>query len=138
MHEGAGRVVGDGVCHLIRRQHGRECHISAGQRLAYAHDVRFHTGMFPGEQFAGPSESRRNLVEYQQQIVFLAETCCFTQILRVIEPHAACTLYDGFEDKCGQFVVVPFYCFFQREEVFRIPFAVEPRGGLRNKVAYRQ
>ena len=28
--------------------------------------------------------------------------------------------------------------FFQREEVFRIPFAVEPRGGLRNKVAYRQ
>ena len=46
--------------------------IAAGQCLAYAHDVRFYSGMFPGKQLSGASEARRYFIEDKQQTVFAA------------------------------------------------------------------
>lgn len=77
-------MIGDSICYLIACQYCRQCHVSSGQCLSDAHDVRFHSGVFPGKEFAGASESCGYFVEDQEDIVFFAEFFRFTQILRVI------------------------------------------------------
>ncbi len=104
VHKHLRGVVGDGIRYFVRRQYGGKRHVAARQRLAYAHDVWFYSGMFPGKQFSGASEARRYFIEDKQQTMFPAYLCRFAQILRMVEPHAACTLHHGFEDKRCQFV----------------------------------
>ena len=53
----------------------------------------------------------------------------------MIEPHAAGSLHDGFEDKCRQFFVMGFYGFPKRSDTGGIPFVVESAGGRRDKIA---
>lgn len=74
-------MVGDGIRHFIRRQYGRQRHVSARYGLSYAHDVRFYTRVLPGKEFSRPSEARGYLIEYQQQAMFLAYLCRFAQVL---------------------------------------------------------
>ena len=64
-------MIGDSICYLIACQYCRQCHVSSGQCLSDAHDVRFHSGMFPGKEFAGASESCGYFVEDQEDIVLL-------------------------------------------------------------------
>ena len=72
MHECTRGVVGDGVRHFIGGQYGGKRHVAAGQRLAYAHDVRFYTRVLPGKQLSGASEARCYFIEDKQQTVFAA------------------------------------------------------------------
>ena len=118
-------MIGDSICYLIACQYCRQCHVSSGQCLSDAHDVRFHSGMFPGKEFAGASESCGYFVEDQEDIVFFAEFFRFTQILRVIKPHTACSLNNGFEDE-------------RRHDLVRIPFSVKSRRGGRNEISDRK
>ena len=131
-------MIGDSICYLIACQYCRQCHVSSGQCLSDAHDVRFHSGMFPGKEFAGASESCGYFVEDQEDIVFFAEFFRFTQILRVIKPHTACSLNNGFEDERRQFFGVFLYRFPQGDDVVRIPFSVKSRRGCRNEISDRK
>ena len=94
--------------------------------------------MLPGKEASRPSEARGYLVEDEQQAVFAAQAGGFAQVLRMIEPHTARALYDGFEDEGGQFVGMTFDGLFQRQDVVGVPFAVETRAGLRHEVAHGQ
>ena len=138
MHKHLRRMVGDGIRHFIRRQYGGQRHVSARYGLSYAHDVRFYTRMLPGKEFSRPSEARGYLIEYQQQAMFLAYLCRFTQVLGVVEPHAASALHHRFEDKRCQFLVMLLYQFPQFHRIPFIPFAVEARARLRHEIAHRQ
>ena len=53
----------------------------------------------------------------------------------MLEPHAAGSLHDGFEDKCRQFFVMGFYGFPKRCDAGGILFIVESAGGRRDKIA---
>ena len=44
----------------------------------------------------------------------------------MIEPHAACTLNDGFQNQCCQFLMMFFYNIQQFQCIIRIPIAIEP------------
>lgn len=81
MHKHLRCMVGDGIRHFIRRQYGRQRHVSARYGLSYAHDVRFYTRVLPGKEFSCPSEARGYLIEYQQQAMFLAYLYRFAQVL---------------------------------------------------------
>ncbi len=59
-------------------------------------------GVLPGEETAGTPESGGYLVENQQYAVAVAQIAQAPQILGTVEPHAAGTLHDGLEDKCGK------------------------------------
>ena len=131
-------MIGDSICYLIACQYCRQCHVSSGQCLSDAHDVRFHSGVFPGKEFAGASESCGYFVKDQEDIVFFAEFFRFTQILRVIKPHTACSLNNGFEDERRQFFRVFLYRFPQGDDVVRIPFSVKSRRGGRNEISDRK
>ena len=93
-------MIGDRICYPVACQYSRQRHVSSGQCFSYTHDIRFYSGMFPGKEFAGTSESCCYFVKYQENIIFFAEFFRFTQILRMIKPHTACPLNNRFEDKC--------------------------------------
>ena len=48
-------------------------HVAARQGFPDAHDVRLHSGMFPGKQFSRPSEAGGYFVKNEQQAVCLAQ-----------------------------------------------------------------
>ncbi len=54
--------------------------------------------MFAGEESAGASEARGNLVEDDQHVVLTAELHRLLKVARMVEPHSACTLHDGLQD----------------------------------------
>ena len=131
-------MVGDGICHLITCQNRRKRHISAGQCLSDTHNIRFYSGVFPGEKFACPSESCCYFIEDEKKSVFPAELFRFTQVLRMIKPHTACSLNNGFEDERRQFFRMFFNRLPQRDNIFRIPLPVKPGNRSRNKMADRK
>ena len=57
----------------VGRQYGGKSHVAARQGFPDAHDVRLHSGMFPGKQFSRPSEAGGYFVENEQQAVCLAQ-----------------------------------------------------------------
>ena len=138
MHEDARSMVGDGIGYLVGGEYGREGEIPSGERFADAHDVRFHTGMFPGKELAGTSEAGSYLIEDEQDLMFPAETGGFTQVLRMVEPHASGSLYDGLQNQGGQGISMGFEGLFQRQDVVWIPFAVETGTGLGDKMTDRK
>ena len=95
-------MVGDGICYPVTGQYSRKCHISSGQCFADAHYIRFYSGVFPRKKFAGTSESCCYFVEDKKNIVLSAKLFSFTQVLRMIKPHSACSLYHWFQDKRRQ------------------------------------
>ena len=62
--------------------------------------------MLGGEQLPGAAEAGGDLVEDQQDVVAVADRAQVDEIPRVVEPHAARALHDGFDDHGGQFVGV--------------------------------
>ena len=100
-------MIGDSICYLIACQYCRQCHVSSGQCLSDAHDV----GSTPACSQAKSLPVRPNPVAISSKIrrisCSLQSFFRFTQILRVIKPHTACSLNNGFEDERRQF----FGCF---------------------------
>ena len=106
MHE-LGRIARrNGLRHTIRSQHGGEGEVTARQRLAYAQDVGRDAGPLAGKHAARAAEPGRDFVGDQQDAVTVARLAQAAQVLRVVKPHAARTLHDGFEDHGRQRVVV--------------------------------
>ena len=131
-------MIGDFVRYFVGGQHGGQSHITSRQCFTDTHDIRFYSGMFPGKEFAGTSESCCYFVKYQENIIFFAEFFRFTQILRMIKPHTACPLNNRFEDKCRQFFRVFLYGLLQGDDIFRMPFSVKSGRGCRNKITDRK
>ncbi len=94
--------------------------------------------MFPGEQFSGTPETGGYLVEKQQDTVFTAQLRRLAQVLRMIETHAARTLYNGFQYQSCQFFVMLFHNLPQRKDIAFVPLASETAFGSRREPAYRQ
>ena len=102
VHQRAGLAGADGVRDIGRAQGGGQAEVSAGQRLADAHDVRAHPGVVGGEQLTRAAEAGGDLVEYQQHVLAPAGLAQVTQIARVVEAHPARALHDGLHDHGGQ------------------------------------
>ena len=95
------------VCAMSRGAQRRgQRDVAAGERLADAHDVGADAGVVGGEQLTGAAEAGGDLVEDQQHVVAVADRAQVDQVARVVEPHAARALHDGFDDDGGQFVGV--------------------------------
>jgi hypothetical protein len=94
--------------------------------------------MFPGKQFSGPSETGRNLIEYQQKSVLTTQGRCLHQIPRMIEAHASCSLNHRFENQSGQLFMMLFNGLPQRQQVGFQPLPAKLRLRCRNKVTHRK
>ena len=126
------------LCHFRIGEHCRERHISSGQCLADAHNVRLHLGVFPRKELSGAPESGGYLVEEQQHAVLTAQLSGFAQVLRMIETHPARSLHNRFEYQSSQFFVMLFHNGAQRKDITLVPFASESAFGSRSKPAYGQ
>ena len=73
MHEASCFSTADGVGNELGRDGCGERQVSTRQGFADAHDVRFHTGMFPGKELSGTAKASGNLVEDEQHVVTLTE-----------------------------------------------------------------
>lgn len=60
-----------------------------------------------GEQFARASEAGGDFIGDEQDVQFVAKKAQFAEILRMIEPHAAGALHDGFYDDGGDALAFP-------------------------------
>ena len=84
--------------------------------------------MIGGEQFTGASESGRDLVEDQEDLVFVAEVTEVDQVCGVVETHSAGALDYRFDDHRGEVLVMLGQQRFQLLHVFG---EIVRRGSLR-------
>ena len=87
-------------------QGGGQAEVSAGERLADAHDVRADAGVVGGEQRAGAAESGGDLVENQQHVVPSADLPQVNEVARIVKAHPARALHHRLDDDGRQFVGV--------------------------------
>src|SRR5712664_899280 len=64
------KILGDG----IGNNHGPKGKVAAREALGASHDIRTNAVMLRSEPFTGPAESTHDLVVYQQDAVFVAES----------------------------------------------------------------
>ena len=79
-------------------------HHAAGQRLAHAHDVGRDARVVAAEQLSAAAEAGGDLVEDQQHVMLVAQRAQLTQVLGMVEAHAAGALHDGLDDHRRQLV----------------------------------
>lgn len=65
MHYAFCRRFGYSFGDIVGSGHRGKRHEPAGERLPYEHYVGFDSGVFPGKEASGASESCGNLIEYQ-------------------------------------------------------------------------
>ena len=99
VHETTSLAAANYVGHRCAGDGCRQCHVTSRQCLADTHDVRFHSGPFPGKKASGPSKPRCDFIKDQQYLILVAQFACRCQECGGIEIHAACSLNDGFEDQ---------------------------------------
>ena len=94
VHDATRLPGADRFCDLRRAEHRGEGQVAAGQRFPHAHQVGRDAGVVGGEQLTGPAEPGRDLVEDQDQFVFVAHPPQLAQVRRVVEAHppAPCTI----------------------------------------------
>ena len=97
MHDSA-RAIADALGHLVAAQRCGEGQVPTGQRLADAHDVGCDADAFGRPEGAGASETGGDLVEDDERPVLTGEFGEESHALRVVDPHAAGALQQGFED----------------------------------------
>ena len=138
MHEFRRIARRDDVGDPFGRQHGGKTHVTSGQRFAHAQDVGRDTGPFRCEHPSGAAEAGGDLVGDQQDVVPRAHFPQPAQVFGVVEPHAAGSLHDRFDDHGGQLFVMLFDDFGHRREIAVVPLLSEPDSRLRREKLYRQ
>ena len=128
MHQPAALTGSDGLRDLRGAQRCRQTHVPAGQCLADAHDVGTDAGVIGGEQFSGASESGRDFVEDQEDLVLVAEVTQVDQVRGIMETHSAGTLDHWFHDHRCEVLVMLGQERFQLLHVFG---EIARRGSLR-------
>jgi hypothetical protein len=72
VHENPGIAVIDAVADLGGGEGCGQAHVTAGERLADAHDVRCYSGMLAGEKLTAAAKPGGDFVGYQQRFVSIA------------------------------------------------------------------
>ena len=138
MHEHACFAFAYGLRDMAIGEYGRQRHVAAGEGFAHAHDVGLDACVFPSKQFACATKACGNFIENQQNVEFIAQTAQFTQVLWVVEKHAARALYDGFDDESGKVVVFGGEEFAHWGDVLRIPRTIKTAAWCGHKMALWQ
>lgn len=123
MHQRAGLATADGVGDLGAAQRGGQAEITAGQRLADAHDVGADAGVVGGEQLTGAPETGGDLIEDQQHTVAVAGLAQIRQVARVVEAHPTGALDHRLDDYRRQFIAVTLQLRLERGGVGRVVVA---------------
>ena len=117
MHEHSRLPLVDRVTDFGGSQGGGKTHVTPGQRLAHAHDIRRYVGMLAGKQLAAATKAGRNFVGNKQYIVTIAKRARACQIVRRIKIHAAGSLNHGFQDQRGDLAMILLQQLFERLQV---------------------
>ncbi len=138
MHKNPRFPVANRAGDMLSGEGGREGHVTAGERLAKAHDVGADASPVTGKQLAGATKPGGNLVGNQQQAELVAQSAYPLQIAGVVEAHAARSLHYGLEDDgCDLFMMVSD----ERGEIHHtlfVPLGVETAAGGRGEVVLGQ